>query len=227
MAGGHPRTLNIVKYVILTNQERPDYKDRTRFKELFFTVISKYQDPKLDVQDGRKIVGAAICSASMCCGRRIMTAPDSTMLSLDDMRKIGYRSYLLNSHSIVNLTPVLTPYQMIRYLLTLEEKKGAILLDTLQSCDDQKAFSGNSLATFHAVFECFYRMLWVVAAWHLDRPDSVFIRILYGTSATYSHVFSNSQVSLHPDNDYITIPSTFMDHVTAKNGLEGTSLFVS
>jgi hypothetical protein len=81
---------NIVKNVILANQKRADYKDRTRFKQLFFTVISKCQDPKLDVQDGRKLVGAAICSASMCYGRRIMPAPDSTMLSLDDMRKFGY-----------------------------------------------------------------------------------------------------------------------------------------
>ncbi len=219
IAGGHPRTLESVRDVVLANRNGPDYMERARFKELFMNVINKNKGSRLG-NDGKTLVAAAICSRSVGRGVKIMSAAGSAMLSADDARRKGYCSYLVNTNSPERFTPVLTPFQMIIYFVTLEDTKGFALLDSLRSQNEQSSFTGQPFETFHAVFECFYRGLWVDSK--LERPDTILIRSLYGTGATFSSQFSNSSVTLHGDYYYDMTMSTFVEYFISKNRLAGT-----
>ena len=213
VAGGHPKTLEVVRDVLINNTSQ-------NFSDLLKKVWDKSRTSILGIDHGRKLLASAICSIYVTITTPIVTEDDGLQLTTDGARAAGYCAYLKVLRNSSRVIPVLTPFQVIEYFTALDDTLGHHFMSSFRSRNEQALFGGLQFEIFHATFECFYRMLWSDEV--LVRCQTAKIRELY-EAAEFSPQFDDAEISLPDKIFFFEAPETCLDYFVENNRLTGDS----
>ncbi len=213
VAGGHPKTLEVVRYVLVDPPSQ-------NFADLLRLVIKNSRNSTVGKAIARNLLASAICSISVDLSDTILIIKRYREFTVDEARAAGYCAYLDVLRNSSRVIPVLTPFQVFEYFTALDYTLGHHFMSSFRSRNEQALFGGLQFEIFHATFECFYRMLWSDKV--LVRCQSAKISELY-EGAEFSPQFDDAEISLPDKIFFFEAPETCLDYFVENNRLTGDS----
>jgi hypothetical protein len=215
VAGGHPKTLEVVWKVLVRYQSQ-------NFNDLLDLVLAESRHSVLGLTVARGLVASAICSICVERTQNILTLADGRKYTTDETRAFGFCAYLDVVSEPSRIIPVLTPFQVIRYFMALNTILGKRFGSSFQSRKEHVLFGGLQFEIFHAAFECFYRMLWSDNK-TLTRSGTATIRELYERVALFSSKFDDAEISLEDESLFYEAPYVFYEYFVENGNLRGSN----